>query len=115
MYIAASWRNVANDLKTHPHCEDEFVKKGLIGADALAGAETHWVTAHWKAQTPWEAKTHCEDALGGADALRRHIGWRRRIAKTHWIGIADRRRRIAKTHWGGEDGFSRHIARLRSR
>ena len=46
--IAASWRSVANDLKTHPHCENAFVK--TIGADALAGADI------------------------GEDALRRHVG-----------------------------------------
>ena len=28
--IAASWRGVANDLKTHAHCEDAFVKKRPI-------------------------------------------------------------------------------------
>ena len=68
IYIVASWRSVANDLKTHPHCEDAFVKKGLIGADTLAGADA-FLKKHWKAQT------HCEDTSDG----------RRRIAKIHWI------------------------------
>ena len=43
--IAGSWRSVANDLKTHPHCEDAFVKKGL------------------------QVQMHSEDALEDADAL----------------------------------------------
>ena len=68
VYIVSSWRSVANDLKTHPHCEDAFVKKGLIGADTLAGADA-FLKKHWKAQT------HCEDTSDG----------RRRIAKIHWI------------------------------
>ena len=54
-----------NDLKTHPHCEDAFVKQ----RPRRRILKTHWVKTHWKAQTHWQAQTHCEDALGGADAL----------------------------------------------
>eukprot|EP00439_Symbiodinium_sp_Y106_P083229 s861_g23.t1 len=51
----------------------------------------------------------------GADALRRRIGWRRRIVKTNWVAqthcedTLGRRRRIAKTHWVGEDALRRRI------
>ena len=34
-----------------------------------------------KANSHWEANTHCEEALGIADAMRRRIGRRRHIAK----------------------------------
>ena len=39
IYIAASWRSVAIDLKTHPHCEDALGEDALEGADALGGAD----------------------------------------------------------------------------
>ena len=71
IHIAASWGSVVNDLKTHPHCEDAFVKQRPRRRISRRRRilKTHWVKTHWKAQTHWQAQTHCEDALGGADAL----------------------------------------------
>ncbi|CAE7584461.1 unnamed protein product [Symbiodinium microadriaticum] len=61
--------------------------------------KTRWVKTHWDAQT------HCEDASDGADALRRRIGWRRRMAKTRWIGADALRRRIGAVKMASEDTF----------
>ena len=54
--------SVANDLKTHPHCEDAFVKKRLNRRRHLQ-AQTHSEDALG------EDALECADALAGADAL----------------------------------------------
>ena len=72
------WWSVANDLKTHPHCEEAVVKQRHNKCRRMSMCNRTF-------------QTHCvgEDALEGG----------RGIAKTCWIG-ADalrRRMRVAKT------------------
>ena len=99
--IAASWRSVADHLKTHPHCEDAFVKNRPNRRRRISRRRRILKLG--------------EDALEGTDALGgdRRIGWRRRTAKTHWVAqthcedTLDGRRCIAKTHWVGGDALGR--------